>query len=364
MHMCEKLCQCRRNHRVKHIVVGEIPSPCKRLRCHKIVYWLCYLNFFDPMHSDVKNADFVHTSVLTFTFQLWISNESGKFSKPHFWDWKSRVIDHAIMRVNSSSMTQRGSKCQYLDCWNVVLVLTNSAALVSHLSTFHDISSSNWSQSARRWCQIPWILEESWGWSFSGRPSKTFPEIHIVCRVPSGNPESCLSIPMGLGIFKGWLGCSNAARCLRIVKILLLRPKNSPCSVNPEFWGKSWLTIVGFLSCCMDNSSILICLARSVSSQQFLRNSSISWRIMVQLSWKSLFSLPVLRKCWSFLSEPDLPIDSPGAGQVFEIRVLDCFRKVATSEFPCYQILMFISASASDNLFWAPWTASSAFCSK
>ena len=30
----EKLLQCRRNHRIKHIVVGEICYPCDRLRCH------------------------------------------------------------------------------------------------------------------------------------------------------------------------------------------------------------------------------------------------------------------------------------------------------------------------------------------
>ena len=35
----------------------------------------------------------------------------------------------------------------------------------------------------------------------------------------SGNLEWRPSTPLGLGIFKGWLGCSRAARCVRIVKI-------------------------------------------------------------------------------------------------------------------------------------------------
>ena len=39
VYLCvEKLFQCRRNHRIKHLVVGEIPSPCNRLLCHEIVY--------------------------------------------------------------------------------------------------------------------------------------------------------------------------------------------------------------------------------------------------------------------------------------------------------------------------------------
>ena len=49
----EKLFKCRRNHRIKHIVVGEVVSSHNRSRCHKFVNWLCHLNFFDPLHCEM-----------------------------------------------------------------------------------------------------------------------------------------------------------------------------------------------------------------------------------------------------------------------------------------------------------------------
>ena len=46
--LVEKSFQCRCNHRIKHIAVGEIYSSCTRLLCHKIVNWSRCPNFFDP----------------------------------------------------------------------------------------------------------------------------------------------------------------------------------------------------------------------------------------------------------------------------------------------------------------------------
>ena len=70
--------------------------------------------------------------------------------------------------------------------------------------------------------------------------SKTFPELPMVLRVSSGNPESRLSIPtqnrQGLA---GTVGRSRAARCHRIVNFSCIGHTNSPCSVNPEFESKS-----------------------------------------------------------------------------------------------------------------------------
>ena len=43
---------------------------------------------------------------------------------------------------------------------------------------------------------------------------------------------------------------------------------------NSRIWVTNWLTVVGFLPWCIDNSSILACLTRSFSSQQILLNSS------------------------------------------------------------------------------------------
>ena len=66
----------------------------------------------------------------------------------------------------------------------------------------------------------------------------------------------------------GNVGRSRADRQFRIIKVFCIW-QGFFC--KSWIWVKSWLTVVGFLSCCMDNSSILACLSRSVSSQQILR---------------------------------------------------------------------------------------------
>ena len=45
---------------------------------------------------------------------------------------------------------------------------------------------------------------------------KTVPEIPILFRESSGNPESRLSIPLGLGILEGWLGTWDAPEVLAV----------------------------------------------------------------------------------------------------------------------------------------------------
>ena len=48
------------------------------------------------------------------------------------------------------------------------------------------------------------------------RFQKKFPEVPIVFRVSSGNPESRLSVPLGLGTFQGWLGTWDAPELLAV----------------------------------------------------------------------------------------------------------------------------------------------------
>ena len=72
-------------------------------------------------------------------------------------------------------------------------------------------------------------------------------------------------------------------------KILLHQTRNFTLFCNYWIWAITWLTVVGFISWCIDNSSVLACLALSVSSQQILPNSSISWQSVAWFSWKSLF---------------------------------------------------------------------------
>ena len=91
-----------------------------------------------------------------------------EFSQMHFRDCNSRVIHHIIVRISSSSVIQWVQGCDSLiRTWRWYWRTLRLSSLPS--SMFHNISCFTWSQSARRWCQIPWILEESWGWSFSSR---------------------------------------------------------------------------------------------------------------------------------------------------------------------------------------------------
>ena len=125
---------------------GLNSSTCNRLQCEKIV-------LFDPRHSDI--------SVLKLTLQLPI--ESG-----HFQD----AVPRSDISGNPSHHSEnkflqydtKGSRFQYLKCGSWYRRTLRSS---SHPSfTFHRVS---WCQSARRWCRILWILEESRGWSFSSR---------------------------------------------------------------------------------------------------------------------------------------------------------------------------------------------------
>ena len=116
-------------------------------------------------------------------------------------------------------------------------------------------------QSARRWCQIPWIFEESWKWSSrAGRLSKTFPEVPVSCRASCGSPESRLGIPHWLGILMGWRGTLQSCSQFQC----LSQTKNSHCSIRSWIWVNNWRTVVGSLFWRKDKSSILACLARSV----------------------------------------------------------------------------------------------------
>ena len=110
----------------------------------------------------------------------------------------------------------RGSRFQYLDL-NVGLVLTNSAALVSPSpcsQIFLVLPGPNPQEDVAKFHEFSKRAEG--GPSRAGRLSKTFPEVPIEFRVSSGNPESRLSIPVGLGIFMGWLGTWDAPELLAV----------------------------------------------------------------------------------------------------------------------------------------------------
>ena len=285
--LVENLLQCRRNHRIKHIVVGEICSLHNRSRRHKFVDWLCYLNIFDPVQCHLRICFFLTNFRLEVDFPALKFQWVREFPTMHFRDWKSRVIHHTIARISSSNMIYGVQGCN-------ALIQTRSwycrtLRLSSHSSSmFHNISCITWSQSALAFLLFQTMMPNSL--NFRREPKvvlldqavvqKTFPEVPIVFRLSSGNPESRLRISLALGIINDWLGTWVAPE--------LLPDSGSWNSVasDKEFtlfcdswiWVIIWLTVVGFLCCCTDNSSLLACLAPSVSSQQILVISSFFWQ--------------------------------------------------------------------------------------
>ena len=140
-------------------------------------------------------------------------------------------------------------------------------------------------------CQILWIVEESRGSSFSSRKSfENVHEVRTIFRASCGNPAWRQGVVLGLGKAECWLGTWVAPEVLAVSGSW-----NSLASDKEfTFFCKSWICINNWLtgiplSRCMDNSSNLACLARSVSSQQILLNSSIYWQSFAWFSRKSLF---------------------------------------------------------------------------
>ena len=93
---------------------------------------------------------------------------------------------------------------------NVELVLTNSAALVSPIfhvpKDFLSCLVPNPQEDDAKFREFSKRAED--GPCRAGRLSKTFPEVPTVFRV-----SSC---PLGLGIFKGWLGKWDAPELLAV----------------------------------------------------------------------------------------------------------------------------------------------------
>ena len=81
---------------------------------------------------------------------------------------------------------------------------------------FHNMSGITWSQFSKDDTKFSEFSKKAEDPSRASRLSKTFHEVHVVFRVSSGNPESWLSIPLGLGTVKGWLGTWDAPELLAV----------------------------------------------------------------------------------------------------------------------------------------------------
>ena len=133
-----------------------------------------------------------------------------------FRDWKSRVIHHTTVRINSTSMIQgvQGSNT-LIKTWSCIDELCGSRFTPLPCSQiFPVLPGPNPQEDDAKFREFSKKCEGCP--SRAGRLSKTFPEVPITFRVSSGKPESRLSIPLGLGIFMGWLGMWDAPELLAV----------------------------------------------------------------------------------------------------------------------------------------------------
>ena len=167
MYLCvEKSLQCRRNHRIEHIVVKKIVSHQNRSRCHKFFNWLGNLNFCDLVHCEMRICWFrtyfsleVDSSALNF-------HRVRKFAYMQFRDGQSRILNQSYHRENKF---HQYDFTIHLHFGRVVQVLTNSSVLVSFHSRSLCISWNVRSPFSRRGREILWIVEESRSSSFSSK---------------------------------------------------------------------------------------------------------------------------------------------------------------------------------------------------
>ena len=143
----------------------------------------------------------------------------------HFRDGKSRVIHHTIVRINSTSMIKNSSS--FL---KACTMLRRILWLSSHISLrYYSRSCSFRAKSARRRrCKVPLIIEEK-------RRVILLEQVGFQKNVPcSTHKILCIrrqsriaaTYTFGTRNSQGSsrnVGCCRAARCLRIVKITLLR---------------------------------------------------------------------------------------------------------------------------------------------
>ena len=123
------------------------------------------------------------------------------------------MIHHTILRIKSSSMIQMVPNFKTL-LKTRGLESQNSADLVSPLPCSKVFPDANPHEVDAQFFEFSKKTED--GPSREGTLSKTFPEIPVGFRVSNGNPESWPSIPLGLGISKGWLGTCDVPELLAV----------------------------------------------------------------------------------------------------------------------------------------------------
>ena len=96
-------------------IIASISSPYNWSRCHKFVNWLCHLNFFDPVHCEMRICCFRTNISLEVDFPALKFHRVRKFSQMQFRNRKSRLIIHTTVRISSTSMIQHSTSI--LEVW-------------------------------------------------------------------------------------------------------------------------------------------------------------------------------------------------------------------------------------------------------
>ena len=180
--------QCSRNHRIKHIQVGDTVSLHSRSRCYKFVNWLFHLNFFDPVHCDMKICCFRAYFSLKFDFPVSQFHGVRKLSQMQFRNRESRIMNHTIVRISSTSVIIHSSPS--LGAWyKYWRILRFSSHFFSGLFAFPSVSGPNLrkEEDAKFFELLKKVEVRPSG--ADGR-TKTIPEIPTIFHVSCRNPES------------------------------------------------------------------------------------------------------------------------------------------------------------------------------
>ena len=277
---------------------------------------------------------------MKLTFQLWNANESGNFPRCISEIW------------NLASMTECFQGCNALfETWSWFAELCGrippllgsiKCPVIVCLRLFF---CSSLSRCARR-CEVRAVLLEQVGFD------KRFPKcLHSGYHAAIQNRGFAFLWDSEKG-FGTW----------DVPELPSLYQTTNLLSVT-WMWVKSRLT-EGFLSCFhrqFINSYLsgTICFLRN----RFFGILQVLGNLLRDFLGLIFFSFPVLRIISSSLFEPDQPIDLLDVVAILENRVPES-HKMAISELFCSQLLISISASASDTLLWAafsPRAAESAF---
>ena len=142
--------------------------------------WLCFLNFCDPWHRDLRIRCLRTNFSLEIDYPAFKFHGVREFCKMQLRDWKSRVLHHTTVRISSTSMT-----------WNSISTVENVSrigiSLVAQVSSsilFVIVCSESFGFTPRKEdAKFPWFFEIFWGCpSRAGSRSKTS-EIPIILSV-------------------------------------------------------------------------------------------------------------------------------------------------------------------------------------